>query len=191
MEIIYGEKYLKELTLINDTSDGDCFSFQLPIFQVTAYEDGQHFIQLFGITKEDPTLKFGIYFSFMFRDFEPNGNNDNKKILDILYIQRSFKSLKFDLEHKNFLTFLERRFKTNTITEFEMKDMVEFRYICLSDNLITYKDFFENQLKLKLFHKDPYFELFVNIDFPNKKVEFSEKDEEYRQLILKSLAIKK
>ena len=187
MQVIYGEQYLKSLHLINYTSVDTCIGFEIPIFQVTAQDDGQHFVQLFGITKEEPTLKFGFYLNFKFKDFEMGGINDSKKILDIVYIKRSNKGMRFDPHHENFIKFLETNFNTNCTTSHTMKELTEFRYICLSENLVTFEDFFSNKLELKLFHAIPYYELYLNIDFPNKKVEFLEKDEAYRVPIIKSL----
>jgi len=186
MNITYGEQYLKSLHLINDTSIDNCKGFQLPILSVSAIEDGQHFIQLFGITKEEPTLKFLIYLNFKFRDFEKGGNNDSKKILDMLYITRANKQTRFDPQHENFLRFLEIKFNFGPATSYGMKRETEFKYIVLSENLVTYEDFFSNKLALKVFHKKPYYEFYLNIDFPNKKVEFREKEEEYRQAIFNS-----
>jgi hypothetical protein len=186
MDIIYGELYKENLHLINDTSVDTCVGFELPIFQVTAIADGQHFVQLFGITKEEPTLKFLLYLNFKFRDFEMGGNNASKKILDILYIRRANKEPKFDSQHENFLRFLNDKFNLGSLTSYSMKEDIEFKYICLSNNLVTFEDFFKNKLALKLFHEAPYYELYLNIDFPNKKVEFREKDEEYRKSIFNS-----
>ena len=187
MNITYGEQYLKSLDLINDTSIDTCIGFELPILSVMAIEDGQHFVQLFGITREEPASKFMVYLNFKFSDFEKDGNNDHKKILDILYLRRPNKAMKFDPQHENFLRFLGNKFNLGYPANYTMKEDVRFRYICLSNNLVTLEDFFTNKLALKLFHENPYYELYLNVDFPNKKVEFCEKDEEYREHIFNSL----
>ena len=187
MQVTYGEQYLKSLHLINYTSVETCVGFELPIFQVTAQDDGQHFVQLFGVTKEEPTLKFSFYLNFKFRRFKMGGMNESKKILDILYIKRANKGMRFDPYHENFIKFLEKSFRTSCTTSYTMKELIEFKYICLSENLVTFGDFFSRKLELKLFHETPYYELYLNIDFPNKKVEFREKDETYRAPIIKSL----
>ena len=186
MKITYGEQYLKNLHVINDTSTDTCIGFELPILSVTAMEDGQHFVQLFGITSDEPVSKFILYLNFKFRDFEKDGNNDYKKILDILYIRPTNKKLKFDPQHENFLRFLGAKFKLDYTPNYTMKEDTEFKYICMSNNLVTFEDFFTNKLELKLFHEKPYYELYLNVDFPNKKVEFREKDEEYRGHIFNS-----
>ena len=188
MEISYGQQYLKTLHLINDTSVDTCVGFELPILSVSAIDDGQHFVQLFGITKEEPTLKFLVYLHFKFMEFEMGGINDSKKILDMLYIRRANKARHFDPDHENFLRFLGQKFGINASSNYKMKEQAEFKYICLSNNLVTFADFFSNKLSLKLFHEKPYYELYLNIDFPNKKVEFMEKDEEYRKAIFDSLS---
>lgn len=187
MNVTYGEQYLKSLRLINDTSIDTCIGFELPIFQVFAQDDGQHFVQLFGITKEEPTLKFSFCLNFKFRGFEIDGINNSRKILDILYIARPNKAPGFDPHHENFIKFLETKFRTDCTKSYAMNELTEFKYVCLSENLLTLEDFFNNKLELKLFHKSPYYELYLNIDFPNKKVEFREKDESYRAYIIKSL----
>ena len=103
----------------------------------------------------------------------------------MLYIRRANKATRFDPKHENFLRFLGNKFSL-TPSSYVMKEEVEFKYTRLVENLVTYEDFFSNKLSLKLFHKEPYYELYLNIDFPNKKVEFREKDEEYRENIFNS-----
>lgn len=75
---------------------------------------------------------------------------------------------------------------------YELRDNIEFTSFPLSEIPIN---ILKDPLKTKVFYDDQnereeYFELFINIDLPNKKVEFSEKDIEYRTNIIKVLSTK-
>lgn len=57
-------------------------------------------------------------------------------------------------------------------------------------------DLKQNAAKIKIFHDDNnpdgpfYFELFVNVDLPNKTIELAEKDPDYRMGVLRSFGAK-
>ena len=185
MNIKYNEIYENTLCLISENRNPESVAFRMPIFQVMGREDGQHCLQLFGITNEEPQSKFVLNLHFKFTNFKLGEDNSDAKILDILYISGALSPKRFDPTNENFLKYLCRRFQVEP-TDFVQKGEIEFKYIPLGNNLVTFSDFFTNQLELKLFHQEPYFEWYLNIDFPARRVTFREKDPEYRAIIVNS-----
>src|SRR5690349_12450357 len=185
MNIKYGELYEDTLCLISENRNPDIVGFRLPIFQVMGREDGQHCLQLFGRTNEEPQLKFVLNLHFKFINFTLGADNGAAKILDMLYISGALSTKRFDPTNENFLKYLCRRFQVEP-ADYVQNGEVELKYIPLGNNLVTFADFFSNKLELKVFHQEPYFEWYVNIDFPAKRVTFQEKDPEYRAIIVDS-----
>jgi|WetSurMetagenome_2_1015567.scaffolds.fasta_scaffold19093_2 hypothetical protein len=69
----------------------------------------------------------------------------------------------------------------------DFRNIIEFTSFPLEEAAVN---ILNKPIKTKVFYddqneRDEYFELFINIDLPSKKIEFSEKDIEYRDNIIK------
>ena len=128
--------------------------------------------------------------------FNENNNSNVNLVLDGVI----FKSL--GQTSDEFLSYLCNRYKLLK-QDVKMIKEVSFTSLVLEGNPadiiaspVRFKLFFEkkfddtNSNEIDLFYQNEYFEIFLNIDLSNKKVELTEKDIEYRSKILQSLSSK-
>ena len=188
MEQIEQELYHSDLKLLEENFDGYNNSFRASISQLTKYNDGQHIFQVFSLFENKPNEKFCFYIQTKCEDYTLNSDNDNKAIISCLALRPT--RLSFDSNSENFVRYISKLFNVEPKESFVMSDMVEFDFVYLENKILTLSEMLTKRIELKLICNQYYCEWYLNLDLPNRVVEFIEKDEEYRENIIKLMTKK-
>ena len=122
---------------------------------------------------------------FIIDNIEPGINND--KIDETRFVQEGLSIVGIGEESDNFINAISSLYGIQSIQKFTIQKLL-YTVFPLNNNVAKLE---KGKFKFKVFYDDSdekklYSEFYINIDLSNKILELNEKDEDYRENILKA-----